>query len=80
MRDPYALAASVRDRQNMLLADAEGARWARQAPARHHQRGTPATRRSPLRWTPAWLASARSRLLTRRAESAAVAARGVCGP
>ena len=80
MRDPYALAASVRDRQNMLLADAEGARWARQAPARHHQRGTPATRRSPLRWTPGWLASARSRLLTRRAESAAVAAKGVCGP
>ena len=33
----------------------------------HHERGTPATCRSPLPRTPAWLASVSRRLLTRRA-------------
>jgi len=73
MSHPYVQAALARDRQNMLLAQAQAARLAKQARTRHHQRGTPASRRSPLRWTPSWLPSAWSRLLTRWAESASAA-------
>jgi len=73
MSHPYVQAALARDRQNMLLAEAEAARLAKQARTRHHQRGTPANRRSPLRWTPAWLSSAWRRLLARWAESASAA-------
>ena len=73
MSYPYVQAALARDRQNMLLAEAQAARLAKQARTRHHQRGTPANRRSPLRWTPAWLPSAWRRLLTRWAESASAA-------
>jgi hypothetical protein len=60
MSHPYAQAALARERQNMLLAEAEAARRARQIRNQRRQRGGPATRRSPLRWIPAWLASARS--------------------
>jgi hypothetical protein len=79
MSHPYAQAALARERQNMLLADAEAARQARQARSQRRQRGRPAIRRSPLGWIPAWLASARGRLLTRRPESPSVASssRGV---
>jgi hypothetical protein len=70
MSHPYVQAALVRDRQNMLLAEAEAARLAKQARSRRHQRGTPAIRRPPLRWTLAWLPWAWNRLLTRRQESA----------
>ena len=73
MSHPYVQAALARDRHNMMLAEAEAARLAKHARTRHHQRGTPANRRSPLRWTPAWLPSAWRRLLTRWAESASAA-------
>jgi hypothetical protein len=73
MSHPYVQAALARDRQNMLLAEAEAARLAKQARTPHHPRGTPADRRSPLRWTPAWLPSAWRRLLIRWAESAPAA-------
>jgi hypothetical protein len=56
----------ARERQNMLLADAEAARLARQARAHRRQHRTPATRRSLLRHTLPWLPPAWSRLLTRR--------------
>ena len=73
MSYPYLQAALARDRQNMLLAEAEAARLAKQARTWHRQRGTSASRRSPLRWTPAWLPSVWRRLLTRWAESASAA-------
>jgi hypothetical protein len=73
MSYPYVQAALARERQNMLLAEAEAARLAKQARTTHHQRGTPAHRRSPLRWTQAWLPSAWRRLLVRWAESASAA-------
>jgi len=44
MSHPYIQAALARERQNMLLTEAEGARRARQARTQRHQRGTPATR------------------------------------
>ena len=79
MSYPHAHAALARERQNMLLAEAEAVRRARQARSQRRQRGGPATHRSPLRWIPAWLASARGRPLTRRLESPSVASssRGV---
>jgi hypothetical protein len=73
MSHPYFQAALARERQNMLLAEAEAARRARQARSQRRQRGGPAIRRSPLRWIPAWLAPARGGLLTRRPESASAA-------
>ena len=73
MSYPYVHAALARDRQNMLLAEAEAARLAKQARTRHRQRGTSASRRSPLRWTPAWLPSAWRRLLIGWAEFASAA-------
>jgi len=73
MSHPHIQAALARERQHMRLAEAEAARLAKQARTRHHQRGTPANGRSPLRWALAWLASAWSRLPIRRAESASVA-------
>lgn len=79
MSHPYTQAALAHERQNMLLAEAEAVRRARQARSQRRQRGRPATHRSPLRWIPAWLASARGRPLTRRPESAlaAFSSRGV---
>jgi hypothetical protein len=73
MSYPYVQAALSRDRQDMLLAQAQAARRAKQARTQRHRDGTPAAGRSPLHLTPAWLASAWSRLLTRRAGSASVA-------
>jgi hypothetical protein len=73
MSHPYFQTALARDRQNMLLAEAEAARLAKQARTRHRQRGTSASRKSPLRWTPAWLPSAWRRLLIRWVEFASTA-------
>jgi hypothetical protein len=67
MSNPYAQLALARERQDMLLAEARAAGQARQARTQRHERDTPATCRSPLRRTPAWLASVSRRLLTRRA-------------
>ena len=39
MSHPYVQAELARDRQNMLLAEAEAARLAKQARTRHHQCG-----------------------------------------
>jgi hypothetical protein len=82
MSNPYALAALARERQDMLLAEARAARQTRQARTQRDERSMPATRRSPLRRTQAWLASVSSRLLTRRAAKPvpSVMAKEVCGP
>ena len=64
MSHPYIHAALARERQNMLLAEAEAVRLARQARSHRRRRGTPAVRRSPLRRAPHWLPSEWSRLLT----------------
>ena len=63
---PYIQLTLARERQNMLLADAEAARLARQARAQRRQHRTPATRRSLLRHALPWLPPAWSRLLTGR--------------
>jgi hypothetical protein len=64
MSHPYIHAALARERQNMLLAEAEAARLARQARSHRRRRGTPTVRRSPLRRAPHWLPWEWSRLLT----------------
>jgi hypothetical protein len=69
---PYIHEALARERQNMLLAEAEAARCARQARAHRRQHGAPAARGSLLCRAPAWLLAWR-RLLTRRPEAASVA-------
>ena len=74
---PYIQMTLARDRQNMLLADAEAARLARQARAERRQHSTPATRRSVLRHTLAWLPPAWSRLLTRRGATGRAALRNL---
>ena len=65
---PYIQEALARERQNMLLAEAEAARCARQARAHRRQQGTRATRGSLLGRAPAWLLPTWRRLLTRRPE------------
>ena len=65
---PYIQEALARERQNMLLAEAEAARCARQARAHRRQHGAPATRGSLLCRAPAWLLPAWRRLLTPRPE------------
>ena len=70
---PYIHLTLARERQNMLLADAEAARLAKQARAQRRQHGTPATRTSLLRRALPWLPSAGRRLLIRRPASASVA-------
>jgi hypothetical protein len=82
MSHPYGLAALARERQDMLLAEARAARQARQARTQRDERSTPATRRSPFRRTPAWLASVSSLLLARRAAEPvpSTMAKEVCGP
>ena len=55
MTHPYIQAALVRERQNMLLAEAEAVRQARQARSHRRRRGTPAIRRSPFRRALGWL-------------------------
>jgi len=64
MSHPHIQAALARERQNMLLAEAEAVRRARQARSHRRRRGTPATRRSPPRRIPDWLLATWTRLLT----------------
>jgi hypothetical protein len=63
---PYIQSALARERQDMLLAEAQAVRLARQARAHRRSGGTPANRRSPFGRTSAWLSAAWSRRLTRR--------------
>ena len=70
---PYIQEALARERQNMLLAEAEAARCARQARAHRRQHGAPATRGSLLCRAPAWLLPTWRRLLTRRPEGGELA-------
>jgi hypothetical protein len=70
---PYIHLTLARERQNMLLADAEAARLAKQARAQRRQHSTPATRTSLLRRALPLLPPTWSRLLTRRPASASVA-------
>ena len=70
---PYIQEALARERQNMLLAEAEAARCARQARAHRRQQGTRATRGSLLGRAPAWLLPTWRRLLTRRPEGGELA-------
>ena len=70
---PYIQATLARERQNMLLAEAEADRLARQARVQRRQHSTPAVRRSLPRQALAWLPSAWRRLFTRRPGSASVA-------
>jgi hypothetical protein len=61
--------ALARERQNMLLAEAQATRLASQARS-HRRRGrAPGGRGSPRRWALIWLPSARGRLLAPRPES-----------
>jgi len=64
MSHPYIQAALARERQNMLLAEAEAVRRARQARSYRRRHGAPASRRSPLRASGRLLAW--GRLRTRR--------------
>jgi len=73
MSHPYIQAALARERQNMLLAEAEAVRRARQARSHRRRRGTLAIRRSPSRRIPDWLLATWSRLLTRRRGSGSAA-------
>ena len=70
---PYIQEALARERQNMLLAEAEAARCARQARAHRRRHGAPATRGSLLGRAPAWLLPTWRRLLTRRPEGGELA-------
>jgi hypothetical protein len=63
---PYIQTALARDRQDMLLAEAQAVRLARQARAHRRSGGAPANHRSPFGRTSAWLSAAWSRLLTQR--------------
>ena len=80
MSHPYIHAALARERQNMLLAEAEAARLVRQARSHRRRRGTLAVRRSPLRRAPHWLPSAWSRLLTAAWPGRIRARSGSAGP
>jgi hypothetical protein len=59
---PYIHEAIARDRRATMLAKADAARLVRNARS-HRQRAKPPIRRSPFRWIPDWLRSARSRVL-----------------
>jgi hypothetical protein len=65
----YVHTALARERQNMLLAEAQAAHLASQARSRRRRDRAPGGRRSPRRWPLVWLPSARGRLLTSRPES-----------
>ena len=60
---PYIQAALARERQNMLLAEAEAARLARQLRSHRRSGRLPATRTSLMRRIPALLGPAWRRLL-----------------
>ena len=69
MPHPYIEAALARERRNMLLAEAEARRQARQPRSRQRKHGVLASRKPPFRRIPGWLPHAWSGLLTRRAGS-----------
>jgi hypothetical protein len=66
MSYPYIHTALARERQDMLLAEAQAVRLARQTRAHRHNDGTPANHRSPFRRTSASLLAAWGRLLNQR--------------
>jgi hypothetical protein len=66
MSYPYIHTALARERQDMLLAEAQAVRLARQARAHRRNDGTPTGHRSPFRRTSAWLLATWSRLLNLR--------------
>jgi hypothetical protein len=66
MSYPYIHTALARERQDMLLAEAQAVRLARQARGHRRHDGTPANHRSPFRRTPAWLLAAWSQRPGRR--------------
>lgn len=73
MSHPHIQAALARERQNMLLAEAEAVRQARQARSHRHRPSMPAIGRSPSRRIPDWLLATWSRLLTRQRGSGSAA-------
>jgi len=68
MGSPYIMLELARERQDMLLAEAEATRRARRARADRRGRGTTATPRSPVHRMPGWLRPAWSRLAAWRPE------------
>jgi len=66
MSHPHVLAALARERQNMLLAEAEAARLANRARV-HRRRSTPVARSSPSLRPQRWLSPAWRRLFRRPA-------------
>jgi hypothetical protein len=66
MSAPFLRPALARVQHNMLLAEAEAGRRARQARLARRRRGMLASSGSLLRWPPDWLPSASSRPSTRR--------------
>ena len=73
MSHPHLQAALARERQDMLLAEAQAARRARRARLARRRGGMSASSRSLLRWPPDWLPAGWRRLLTRRPASASAA-------
>jgi hypothetical protein len=69
MNYPYIHTALAYERQNTMLAEAQAARRARAARAYRRAHATRAVHGSPLRWMPARLASAWSRLLSSQPRS-----------
>ena len=74
MTHPYIAVALAHERQNMLLAEAEARRQARQSRSRQRKHGVLASRKPPFRRIPGWLPHAWSGLLTRRPGSGPLAA------
>jgi hypothetical protein len=74
MTHPYIKAALARERQNMLLAEAEAHRQARQARSHRRKHGGLAFRKPPFLRIPGWLPHAWGGLLTRRPRSGPVEA------
>lgn len=74
MTHPYIGAALARERRNMLLAEAEAHRQARQARSHQRKHGVLASRKPPFRRITGWLLHAWSGLLTRRPGSGPLAA------
>ena len=70
MSYPYIHAALARERQDMLLAEAQAAHGAREARAYRRRQASTAPRRARFRWASGWLPSAWNRLPTSRPDSA----------
>jgi len=70
MSYPYMHAALARERQDMMLAEAQAAHLAREARAYRRGRADAAARGARFRRASGWLPSAWNRLLTSRPDSA----------